>query len=135
MLAEQVINMYSKRKPGSMAISVVTMIALAVLVLFVLTGALAPRSFAIACAVVMIISIFTWTLLLKRTSEDAEALSTTSGAILKSRNISKRVQVALLLLLLIVSFWLTRGGPWVPRLIGASMLVLFLIGTALRNPK
>ena len=134
MLAE-VINMSPKRKPGSIAIPVVTMIVLAVLVLFVLTGALAPRSFAIVCAVVMIISIFTWTLLLKRTSEDAEALSTTSGAILKSRNISKRVQVALLLLLLIVSFWLTRGGPWVPRLIGASMLVLFLIGTALRNPK
>jgi hypothetical protein len=126
--------MWPKRKPGLIGISVVIMIALAVLALCVLTGALDPRSFAIVCAAVMIISTFTWMLLLKRTSGDAEALSPTSGAILKARNISKPVQVALLLLLLIVSSWLTRGGPWVPRLIGASMLVLFLIGTILRNP-
>ena len=126
--------MWPKRKPGLIGISVVTMVALAVLVLCVLTGALAPRSFAKVCAVVMIISTFTWTLLLKRTNGDAEALSPTSGTILKTRNTNKRVQVALLLLLLIVSSWLTRGGPWAPRLIGASMLVLFLIGTMLRNP-
>jgi hypothetical protein len=111
------------------------MIALAVLVFFVATGSLAPRSFGIDCAIVMIISTFTWAFLLKRTRGDLEALNTRNNALAKSGNKSKAVQVALLLLLMFVSFWLTRGGPWVPRLIGASMLVLFLIGTILRKAK
>lgn len=135
MLGEPVVNMSLKRKTGLIVISVVTMIALAVLTLFVLTDSLAPRSFAMGCTVVMIISTFTWIFLLRRASGGPDALSTTSGATVKSRNKNKHVQVALLLLLLFVSFWLTRSGPWVPRLIGASMLVLFLIGTILRNPK
>jgi hypothetical protein len=135
MLAEQVINMSPKRKNGPIAISVATMIALAVLVFFVATGSLAPRSFGIDCAIVIIISTFTWILLLKRPHGDLEALNKGNSALVKSRNRSKSVQVALLLLLLFVSFWFTRGGPWVPRLIDASMLLLFLIGTILRNPK
>jgi len=127
--------MSSKKKTGSIAISVVTMIAIAVLVFFVFTGSLAPRSFAIGCVIVMISSTFTWTFLLRRTAGDPEALRATSNETVKITNKSKHVQVTLLLVLLVVSFWLTRGGPWVPRLIGAFMLVLFLIGTILRNPK
>jgi len=123
-----------KRKTESIAISVVSMAAFAVLVFFVIKGSLAPRTFAIDCAIVMIISTLTWTFLLKRTRSDADALSTTS-AIIKSSYKTKDVEVAVLLLLLFVSFGLTRGGPWAPRLIGASILVLFLIGTILRKAK
>ena len=39
------------------------------------------------------------------------------------------IRVAVILALLVLSAWATKGGPWLPRLIGASMLVLFLIGT------
>jgi len=83
----------------------------------------------------MILVTLTWTFLLQDPSGDAQAGSTTSSAIIGSRNKAMAVQVAVLLLLLLVAFWLTRGGPWAPRLIGASMLVLFLIGTILRKAK
>ena len=48
----------------------------------------------------------------------------------------KGVQVALLLgaaFWLVAAFWMTRGGPWIPRLIGAAMFVLFITGTMLRK--
>jgi len=61
--------MWPKRKTGSIAILVVTVVALAVLVFFVSTGSLAPRSFAIDCAIVMIVATFTWIWLLKAPSE------------------------------------------------------------------
>ena len=44
-----------------------------------------------------------------------------------SMNKSKRVQMAqLILFCCLILFWLIRDGPWVPRLIGPSMLVSFL---------
>jgi cobalamin synthase len=101
--------------------------ALGLLTAFLIEGRLNQQTFAIACVIVMVLAVVTWTVLLKRSNQPAGSSS--------PPNVSKKkgLQVALLLLFLALVFWLTRGGPWIPRLIGASMLILFITGTVLRK--
>jgi hypothetical protein len=133
ILAEQVIDMSRtiNMKNTGLAVSVVTAIAVAVLVLLVITGAMNPQGFAIGCVVVMSVSAITWFILLKRGGGRTDSFNTTGASKVQSSDKTKYVRVAVLLLLLVASFWITR--PWAPRLIGASVLVLVLIGTIVRK--
>jgi cobalamin synthase len=108
-------------------VPVVIVGALGLLTAFLIEGRLNQQTFAIACVIVMVLAVVTWTVLLKRSNQPAGSSS--------PPNVSKKkgLQVALLLLFLALVFWLTRGGPWIPRLIGASMLILFITGTVLRK--
>jgi cobalamin synthase len=108
-------------------VPVVIVGVLGLLTALLIEGRLNQQTFAIACVIVMVLAVVTWTVLLKRSNQPAGSSS--------PPNVSKKkgLQVALLLLFLALGFWLTRGGPWVPRLIGASMLVLFITGIVLRK--
>lgn len=100
------------------------------LVLHIITG----QNFAFGCVALMGISVIVWSLLLKRSHAQSDSLSTTSPSSSQDRtDKNKPVRAAILLLLLITSLWITRGAPWAPRLIGASVLVLFSIATLTRK--
>ena len=133
-LVERVIDMSRMKKSTVLlTICVSTAIALAILVILAITRTLNPQNFAIGCAIVMIVSIIVMALFLRRTKESAEASGTMTASNNQISYRSKHIRVVLILLWLVFALWFTRGGSWVPRLIGASVLVLFLIGTLLRK--
>ena len=119
------------RNSRLLAISIVTAIAVAALVLLAITGTLSAPRFAIGCVGVIGVSAVIWFILLKRGGADSFKTNGVSKA--QNGNRAKYVRVAILLLLLIAGFLITRGGPWIPRLLGASVLMLFWIGTIVRK--
>jgi hypothetical protein len=135
MHAELVTDMTKMQKTVGtwIVVPVVLVGALGLLTALFLEGRLNQQTFAISCVIVMVLAVIIWTVLLKRSNQPAE--SPEGAASSGPRNASKKkgLQVALLLLFLGVAFWMTRGGPWIPRLIGASMLLLFTTGVALRK--
>jgi len=101
--------------------AVVTAGILGLLAALFLGGTLTLRNFGIAGLVVMAVSGAAWYFTLKSSPRrNQEAKMSVKGFY---------IRVAVILALLVFSAWATRGGPWLPRLIGASVLVLFLIGT------
>ena len=101
--------------------------ALGLLTALLIEGRLNQQTFAIGCVIVMVLAVVISPLLLKRSNQPAGSSSPPNASK------KKGLQVALLLLFLALVIWMTRGGPWIPRLIGASMLVLFTTGVALRK--
>jgi hypothetical protein len=101
--------------------------ALGLLTALLIEGRLNQQTFAIGCVIVMVLAVVIWTVLLKRSNQPAGSSSPPNASK------KKGLQVALLFLFLALGYWMTRGGPWIPRLIGASMLVLFITGTVLRK--
>jgi drug/metabolite transporter (DMT)-like permease len=116
-------------------VPVVIVGVLGLLVLLSVEGRLNPQTFAISCVIAMALAVVIWTVLLKRTNRPVQSPDEVASA--GPRNVSKKkaLQVAVLLLFLMAAFWMTRGGPWVPRLIGASVLVLLITGTVLRKAR
>ena len=119
---------------AQLIISGATATAIVVLALLVGLGTINPRNFAIGCIAVISISAIVWFLVLKgRSSEDAQSATSSSRFV---QNIGKRhLLIAGVLVWLVVSFWITRGGPWVPRLVGASVLLLLLLALVVRKPR
>jgi hypothetical protein len=107
--------------------------ALGLLTALLIEGRLNQQTFAIGCVIVMVLAVVIWTVLLKISNQPAGSSNRAGSSSLGNAGKKKGLQVALLLLFLAVVFWMTRGGPWIPRLIGASMLVLFTAGVALRR--
>ena len=101
--------------------------ALGLLTALLIEGRLNQQTFAIGCVIVMVLAVVIWTVLLKRSNQPTGSSSRPNASK------KKGLQVALLFLFLALGYWMTRGGPWIPRLIGASMLVLFITGTVLRK--
>ena len=116
------------------AVPVVIAGALGLLTALLIEGRLNQQTFAIGCVIVMVLAVVIWTALLKRSNQFAGSPDGAGSSSPPNASRKKGLQVALLLLFLALAFWMTRGGPWIPRLIGASMLVLFIMGTALRKP-
>jgi hypothetical protein len=109
------------------AVPVVLLGAIGLFTAFFLEGRVNQQVFAASCIVAMALAAVVWTAILKRAGRPAEADAGTQAGK------KKAVQIALLVLFLIVAFWMTRGGLWIPRLIGAFILLLFTIGIALRK--
>ncbi|MDP9050998.1 MAG: hypothetical protein M3O31_09830 [Acidobacteriota bacterium] len=107
--------------------------ALGLLTALLIEGRLKQHSFAIGCVIVMVLAVVIWTVLWKRPNQPAGSSDGVGTFGPPNASKKKGLQVALLLLFLALAFWMTRGGPWIPRLIGASMLVLFTTGVALRK--
>ena len=107
--------------------------ALSILVSLLLQGRLTPQMFAISYLIVMAAAVVIWTLLLKRlaTTQDVRVQTSTAG--IRTGSGKKPLQVSLLFIFLVGMMWMTRGGPAVPRLVGASFLLLFISGIALRK--
>jgi hypothetical protein len=116
-----------------MTVPVVIVGALGLLVSLLIGGRLNTQTFATSCLIVMVVGAIIWGALLRRSGRPVGV----SGAVssVGPRNVSKKkaLQVTFLLLFLIAVFWMTRGEPWIPRLIGASMLILIITGVALRK--
>jgi hypothetical protein len=104
----------------------VTAALTAVLAVLLIQGLLAPRAFAFWELGAMIASAFMVSMLLRTKVVTSE---TGGGKVRPTQRFMKRpVLMAFLVIVLATSFWITRDGPWLPRLVGASMLMLFLIG-------
>jgi hypothetical protein len=115
-------------------VSGATAAAVVALALFAAVGTLNTRDFATGCLAVMAMSATVWFLLLKRrTAEDTDGGAPYSRA---HKSIGKRyLLVAGLLIWLVLSFLVTRGGPWAPRLVGASVVLLVLLAVLVRKPR
>lgn len=113
---------------GATATAVVTLALLAGL------GTLNTRSFAIGCLAVMAVSATVWFILLKRRNNEDTDSATPSSRVHK-RTGKRHLLVAGVLIWLVLSFWITRGGPWAPRLVGASVLLSVLLAIIARKPR
>ena len=116
-------------------VPVVIVGALGLLTTLMIEGRLNQQTFAIACVIVMVIAVVIWTVLLNRPNRLARSSDGAGSSSLPNASKKKALQIVSLLLFLALVFWVTRGGPWIPRLIGASMLLLFTAGIALRKTK
>jgi hypothetical protein len=113
--------------PICMAIVMVT------LVFLLLARVVDWQIFGIANLGVMIVTAIAWHLALKRESPHTDGFKPTTLTDSRNRDRAKYIRVVVASVWLVVSLWLTRGGPWFPRLAGASVLVLFLIATITRK--
>ena len=110
-------------------------LAVALFVFFFVKGTISPRAFAFGCAGVMVVGIITLSILLKHPLTLAEASAAIPQPRAQMSKRRKRVVVVLVLVWLGFALWLTRGGPWAPRLVGASVVLLYLIGTLAHKTK
>ena len=88
-----------------------------------------PRNFAIAVFVAMVATAIICSVVLKRGRKprDSAAFEPESNG----RTIDTKASLRLLfgLAFLVIAFWVTKGGPLLPRLIGAIVFILFLVGS------
>jgi hypothetical protein len=104
----------------------VTATVLGLLTALFIGGILTPHSFGIAGLAAMVICGSAWYCALKPFSpSDAGIFQRQSTT---SRGKGFYLRVAAILIVVAFAVWATRGGPGLPRLIGASMLLLFCIG-------
>jgi hypothetical protein len=107
---------------------VVNVTSLGLITALFIRGVLTPRGLGIAGLAAMAVCGAVWYFALKSFPWPVNAnIARNRGT--KTSVKGLYVRVALILTLLVFSAWATKGGPWLPRLIGASVLVLFLIGT------
>jgi hypothetical protein len=117
-----------------LTVAVAEMVALVILVLLFAFEALTLRGFGIAVLAVMITAAILFTLVFPRAKKDAELAGVAATA--QTMSARKRYILAGVLALWLMFFlWMTREGPWVPRLIGACFLSLLVIGLFIRKPE
>ena len=115
-------------KNASLRIAVVvTATVLGVLTVLGIAGMLTPRSFGIAGLAAMVVCGSVWYFAVKSVSRSTDA-SASQNQNTRTGGKGFYFQIAVFLIFLAFAAWATRGGPWLPRLLGASMLVLFGVG-------
>ena len=104
-------------------------LALVVLTTLEVAGIVSPRAFAILVLASMITAaiafsrVFKRAFLLRSPTEERPALSE-----------RKRWYVlSAALLWIMLAFWLTRGEPWIPRLVGAAVVIVFVAPVMLKR--
>jgi hypothetical protein len=110
-----------------------TALAMVVLVSLVVKEIITPHAFALCCVVVMTVATGTWFLLLRSANEVTEDGCPMNSPHIQARGKSKGFIVTGIAVFLAFSLWVTRGGPWLPRLIGTCFLIALLIGNLLRK--
>lgn len=103
----------------------VTATALGLLTACLVGDILTPRGFGLASLAAMVLCTFMWYHTLKGSRRNIKDLERQNA---KSDRGSIYVRLTLFLFLMIYGAWATRGGPWLPRMIGATMLSLFYVG-------
>ena len=92
-------------------------------------GVVAARGFAILCLVAMIIAGVAFYRVLKSVSTAPPAVE---RPLLSER---KRWYVlSAAFLWVVLAFWLTRGGPLLPRLVGSAVVIALVAPLMLRRP-
>jgi protein-S-isoprenylcysteine O-methyltransferase Ste14 len=107
---------------------VVTLTILGLLTALLLGGTLTPRGFGIAGLAAMALCGAVWYFALKSFPRPLNA-NVTQNQGTKMSVKGFYIRIVVILALLFFYAWATKGGPWLPRLIGAAILVLFLIAT------
>ena len=97
-----------------------------VLTALLMGGILTARTFGIAGLASLVVCGSALSFAIKNAVPKDE--STPQHQSTKSRGKGVYLGIAAFLIVLVFAFWATRGGPWLPRLVGASMLLLVLIG-------
>ncbi len=105
---------------------VVTATFLGALVALINGGILTPRSFGIAGLAAMIVCGSMWYCALKYFSPVDARVSERQSTTLEGKEFHLRL--ASFLIVLTFGAWASRGGPWLPRLVGVIVLLLFCIG-------
>jgi hypothetical protein len=93
------------------------------LLYLLLAGVVDSQRFGIAGLGVMTVAAFALYFVSRRENACTDQAKNLKG----QSNKSQYVWAALLLLWLLVALWATRGGPWLPRLVGALFLVLYFV--------
>jgi hypothetical protein len=107
-----------------------TVLSLLALTTLVVTDAITPQLFAMLCLFLMTGS---GVILYRLLSTSVHASAPTNSN--PSANRRKRWFVlAAGLLWLIFALWMTRSGPWLPRLVGTSFVLLLIAGNMARKP-
>jgi len=114
---------------GLISVPLLIVVGLGFLIILEITGVLNARNFAIAALAILLTSVVAWTALASQANRSGSASSATAASVTTISARSQYLRVTLILLLLLVGFWMTRGAPWGPRLVGASVLLLFLSAT------
>jgi hypothetical protein len=87
---------------------------------------LTPRGFGIAGLVTTALCGYVWNRALKSYVSTNAGVSQPQSLTWRGRKFYLRL--APFLIVLAFAIWATRGGPWLPRLIGMIMLLLFCVG-------
>jgi hypothetical protein len=105
---------------------VVTAAIFALLVALVAGGILTPRGFGVAGFATMALCGFIWYRAWKAYSSVNTGISERQDSTWRAKEVYLRL--APYLIVLAFALWATRGGPWLPRLIGVTMWLLFFVG-------
>jgi hypothetical protein len=100
-------------------------LALVVFTTLEVAGVVAARGFAILCLVAMIIAGVAFYRVLKSASQ-----------LPHQPRLSERKRWYVLsatFVWVVLASWLTRGGPWLPRLVGAAVVIAFVAPLMLRR--
>ena len=114
--------MNQKLRNALVRIILLFILTLGLLTTLEVVGTITARVFAILCVAAMII----FTILIARMFRMASSLLATTAM---RRGPSKRKRLLVLSCggaWLMLAFWLTRGEPWLPRLVGAAVVIAFL---------
>jgi hypothetical protein len=91
-------------------------------------GALTPRGFGIAGLAAMAVCAVVWYFALKSLRRPLNA-SVTGNQVTRTNDKGTYIRIAVIVALLVFATWASKGGPLLPRLIGASVLMLYLFAT------
>jgi hypothetical protein len=106
-----------------------TVLTLIAVVILMVAGIITPRIFGFLCLATMCASGVIYYRLLKN------GIPNSSHAGARSK-VSQRKRWYILvagLLWIVLAFWLTRGGPWLPRIVGFSFVALLIFGNMMRR--
>jgi hypothetical protein len=104
-------------------------LALIVFTTLEIEGVVAPRGFAILCLVAMIIAAVAF----YRVFKSASPLPPPSGERPRLSERKRWYVLSAAFLWVVLASWLTRGGPWLPRLVGAAVVIALVAPLMLRR--
>jgi amino acid transporter len=119
-----------KAPRGIIQVALGLVLALIVVTAVEVTGVVALRGFAILCLVAMIIAGVAFIRVFKRVSPLTPAAE-------GRPRLSERKRWYVLsaaFLWVVLAFWLTRGGPLLPRLVGSAVVIALVAPLMLRRP-
>jgi len=110
---------------GRAFVAICVCAVIAALLYFLLAGVADSQTFGIAGLGVMTVAAFAWHFVSRRENVGTDQAEPKN---LKGQgDKGQYIWAAVLLLWLLVALWATRGGPWLPRLVGAFFPVLYFV--------
>jgi hypothetical protein len=104
-------------------------LALIVFTTLEVAGIVAPRVFAILCLVATTIA----GVALYRVFKSASSLPSPTEERPQLNERNRWYVLSAAFLWVVVASWLLRGGPWLPRLVGAAVVIVFVAPLMLRR--